>query len=360
VLWFLPFFLLHLFVMQYPGTHFYLFMPSWALLAALPLAALTESRTLRPVLRWGLVALVALWLVLSTGYLYLAFFQQSPEYVVNYDQERMPLYWAPYGEAIPEKPRYAFPIHEGWKALGTLAGWGCLEGTFASNEGSQSLRYWYLRPLRRVEFEENPDYVFVASRVQTRFPRYDEGRLEGYHHAGEIHVRGEPRIEIWVREPLPVRYVAYNAGDVDGAFDGVVPILDSWPASPPQVRALSLGGALTLESATLAPTTLAGGEVLHLDLVWKPGEPLEADYKLFVHIADGSGRPVAQWDGYPCFNMARTSQWAAGESVQDHAALTIPGEMPPGEYPVLIGLYDGTTGERLGGQAVEVATIAIR
>jgi 4-amino-4-deoxy-L-arabinose transferase-like glycosyltransferase len=74
-LWFLPFFILHLFVMQDPGTHFYLLMPSWSLLAALPLAAVTESRPIRPWLRWGVLGALTVWLLVSAGYLYLTFFR---------------------------------------------------------------------------------------------------------------------------------------------------------------------------------------------------------------------------------------------------------------------------------------------
>jgi hypothetical protein len=34
--------------------------------------------------------------------------------------------------------------------------------------------------------------------------------------------------------------------------------------------------------------------------------------------------------------------------------------MPAGSYQVLVGLYDGETGERLGGQAVSAGEIQVR
>ncbi len=71
LLWFAPALILHLFVMDLPGTHFYLFMGCWSLVAALPLAAVTESGALRPLVRGGILAAVALWLLISAGYLYL-------------------------------------------------------------------------------------------------------------------------------------------------------------------------------------------------------------------------------------------------------------------------------------------------
>jgi hypothetical protein len=357
-LWSAPFLILHLFVMQHPGTHFYLFMPSWSLLAALPLAAVMTSRSMRPVLRWGTLALVTIWLVVSAGYLYLAFFRQSPEYVVNYDESRAPLYWAPFGDKVPQRPRYAFPIQEGWKAVGTLAQWGCLEGSFSSNEGSQSLRFWYLPALERVKFEDAPDYIFVAAHLQAPYPQFSESRLEGYQQVGEVRLRDEPRIGIWARELLP--YAIYDQEAFAGVFDGEVPVLAEGAVSSIAIHDVSLGESMILEAGAMTPAALSAGDTLHLLLEWRPLRELTSDYKVFVHVTDVSGRPLAQWDGRPCLNLGSTRQWPVGEPVGDHVLLAIPEDMPAGDYLVVIGLYDEVTGERLGGQAVEMGTISVR
>jgi hypothetical protein len=359
VLWFLPFFILYIFIMQFPGTHFYLLMESWSLLAALPLAALAQSQRLRPALRWAGLAFVVAWLLVSAGYLYLAFFRQSPEYVINYDQERVPFYWAPYGENIPAKPRFGFPLREGWKALGTLAEWGCLGNSYASNDRSRHLPGWYLEPLARYPFDAQPDYIYVARHVHELHPRFGDSVLEGYQRVGEVRVREEPRIEIWARQPLPVPYVTYHIEDF-AIFDRVVPPLAAWPDPPVRVRDENLGGTMVLESAGLADTSVGVGDLLHLLLVWRPLQSLTGDYKLFVHLADEGGQPVAQWDSYPCSNTGRTSQWTAGEAVTDHVLLRIPDGTPPGEYSLLVGLYDAATGDRLGDRAIQVAAMTIR
>ena len=54
--------------------------------------------------------MVLVWLLVAAGYLYLMCFRQAPEYLVNYERERHPLYSAPYGENVPEKPRCGLPI----------------------------------------------------------------------------------------------------------------------------------------------------------------------------------------------------------------------------------------------------------
>ena len=359
VLWFAPAFVLHMFVMRFPGTHFYMVMESWSLLEALPLAALTQSKRMRPAWRWAGLALVIAWLAISSGYLYLVFFRQAPEYLAHYDEDRVPLYWAPYGENVPVEPRFGFAIQEGWKAPGTLDSWGCLDETYASNERSRNLGGWYLSEGNRARFARSPGLVFVASQVEKLNPEYDEDILEGYVRVGEVRVRDESRIELWAREPLPAPYVVYHFEDF-AIFDQLVPPL-SEPSDPPaQVREVPLGEVMILESAGLARTSLKRGELVHLPLVWRPQQAQAIDYKLFVHVADENGKPVAQWDGYPCLNTARTSQWPVGEAIEDHVLMRIPEDVPPGSYSLLVGLYDEATGERLGEQAVQITTITVR
>lgn len=358
-LWFAPYLIVYLFVITFPGTHFYLLMESWSLLAALPLAAVTQSRRIRPWVRGVLLGLAVAWLVISAGYLYLMFFQQSPEYLANYEKARVPFYWAPYGENVPVKPRFGFPMQRGWKALGMLTEWGYLGKNYASNERARHVPSWYLAAAKQVAFSSSPDLILVASYVHELHPQYDDSYLESYQRIGEVQVHNEPRIELWAQEPLPAPYVVYHAEDF-AIFDRIVPALSDWPDPSVRLREVALGETMVLKSAGVADTSVTRGDTLQLLLVWQPQEALATDYKLFVHVADESGRPVAQWDGYPCLNTARTSQWPVGESVRDHVLMSLPDGMPSGTYSLLVGLYDETTGERLGGQAIQVATITIR
>jgi hypothetical protein len=359
VLWFLPMFILLAVILRLPGTHFYLLMPSWSLLAALPLASLTEQRALPAPVRWALLGLVAVWLAVSTGYLYLAFFRQDPEYVVNYGEERLSLFPAPYGKNVPLDPRFGFPIHEGWKALGLLARWGCLQGTFASNEGSRFHEHWYLQDLTRVGQEDSPDYIFVAKHVQAPNWKYDESLADGYQPVASVQVREEARIEVLTRQPVAAFHTTYPSEEFALLFDRTVPALEDGPGMPLQVRGEELGSMVTLESVGLAQTSFRPGDTIHLLLVWRPQVPLPEDYKLFVHVAGEGGRPVAQWDGHPCFNLGRTSQWPPGASIVDHVLVATSDELLPGEYTLLAGMYDETSGERLGGRAIEIGRITV-
>lgn len=358
ILWILPYSVLYLFVVQFPGTHFYLIMPSWSLLASLPLAALWLPGAARPAVRRAAFVLVVLWLGISIHYLYLMFFRQVPEYLINYQSTRIPLYWAPYGQNIPEKPRFGFPIQEGWKTLGVLAEWKYLGSTYASNDYSRHL-YWYLGAFERVGFEQDPDFIFVAKHVQERDPAFHEDWLDDYYRVGEVRVRGEPRIELWAREPLAVDFVTYDVESFAPLFDTVVPTLQDLPMPPPLLTDQPLDDRITLAAARVDQTRLAAGDLLHVRLHWLPTQPLPEDYKLFVHLADGDGQPLAQWDGLPGLNTERTSLWPEGETFADHVLLRIPTDMAPGEYELLVGLYDASSRARVGGHAVAAAMIVV-
>lgn len=357
VLWFAPALFIYMALVQFPGTHFYLLMPSLCLLAALPLAALTGPG--QPAWRRaGSGAAILLWLAVGAGYLYLLFFRQQPEYLMNYQTERVGFYWAPYGENVPAKPRFGFPIHAGWKTLGVLSEWHYLNGTYASNERSRHLR-WYLGDFERVGWDEQPDYIFVARDLQEPDLEYDEERLEEYRHAGEITVRGEPRIAIYTRTDAPAVFTSYAAEPFEALFTGVVPTFREWPDPAAQARNVALGDGLALAQGGFAPVRSGRGDLLHVYLIWNVSAPPSADYKLFVHLADAAGRPLAQWDALPGLNTARTSTWQPGAPFQDHALLPLPDDLPAGEYQVLVGLYDPESGERLGGRAVQLGELSL-
>lgn len=237
-LWFAPYFILYFFVVEFPGTHFYMMMESWSLLAALPIAAMMTLPATRPV-RWAAGAFAGVGVAVSVGYLYLVFFQQSPEYVMNYPATRVPLYWTFYGDNIPAKPRFGFPIQEGWKVLGVLSESHDIGGTYASNERSNHLR-WYLSGLERVDWDEQPDMVFVATHLQEPDPAFNPDFLAGYEKVGDITVRGEPRITLYARPELALDLESYPSEGFAYTFDDMVArIADNTILAPPSLTGLA-------------------------------------------------------------------------------------------------------------------------
>ena len=135
--------------------------------------------------------------------------------------------------------------------------------------------------------------------------------------------------------------------------------LDESTNPPVRVEEAALGDAVMLQSAHLDGTRYSTGDTIDLLLIWRALQPLAKDYKVFVHVADESGSPVAQWDGLPGMNTARTSAWPVDESFRDHVFVRIPEDAPEGEYTLLAGMYDADTDHRLGGASVSIAKVTI-
>jgi hypothetical protein len=109
-------------------------------------------------------------------------------------------------------------------------------------------------------------------------------------------------------------------------------------------------------AGALGPVAVSGYD---LDGVARPGGRLDVavhlrvvgelpeDLTVFVHLTDGTGRPVAQHDGPPCGGGCPTTTWAPGDEIVDRETVTLPGSLPPGRYGLTIGLYDPNSGARL-------------
>ena len=108
-----------------------------------------------------------------------------------------------------------------------------------------------------------------------------------------------------------------------------------------------LGPAIDLVGSTLLTPEVQAGDSLVLSLYWRANASPELDYTIFVHVLDAAGNFVTQEDTMPADGAAPTSRWKPGEFVEDFHSLTLPEDMPPGEYHILVGMYDFQTGARL-------------
>jgi hypothetical protein len=110
------------------------------------------------------------------------------------------------------------------------------------------------------------------------------------------------------------------------------------------------------------------GQGVAVTLYWAARVPVPADYTVFVHLAAPDGSPYAQDDCQPQRGAYPTSFWDVGEVVADPHTILIP-ELPPGDYPLVAGMYLLETGERLRwlspdgavqGNAVPVTILSVR
>ncbi|MGD2207444.1 MAG: hypothetical protein PVH17_11770, partial [Anaerolineae bacterium] len=105
-------------------------------------------------------------------------------------------------------------------------------------------------------------------------------------------------------------------------------------------------------------------ETLAVTLHWRCLEPPTADYVVFVHLLDAAGNLIAQHDGQPRDGTYPTSVWDTDEVATDEHALSLPPDLPPGDYRLRVGLYRLETGERLpvagNGDSVELGPVEVR
>jgi 4-amino-4-deoxy-L-arabinose transferase-like glycosyltransferase len=110
---------------------------------------------------------------------------------------------------------------------------------------------------------------------------------------------------------------------------------------------LQLGDQISLlgyRAWNLAPHA---GEVTQLQLQWHADQAPQRRYKVFYQLLDPRDQVIAQRDAEPSGDSRPTSEWRAGNTIEDNHGLLIPPGTPPGTYRRIVGLYDLETLERL-------------
>ncbi len=119
---------------------------------------------------------------------------------------------------------------------------------------------------------------------------------------------------------------------------------DTEPVVPTDVV---LANAVTLYGYTLQNDVLSAGEATELSLYWDVSAQIPNQVSILIHLVDEAGRIVAQADGAPLGGLLNSLLWRPGDRWQDDHMITVPPDVVPGEYLLLIGMYDWQSGERL-------------
>ncbi|MEJ2210863.1 MAG: phospholipid carrier-dependent glycosyltransferase, partial [Anaerolineae bacterium] len=97
--------------------------------------------------------------------------------------------------------------------------------------------------------------------------------------------------------------------------------------------------ALALDGYDLAPADPRPGGELAVTLYWQPLQALDREYHSFVHLVDAGGQTVAQNDHRPGGVYYPTTLWRPGERLRDLHTLSLPADLPPGDYRLVAGMY---------------------
>jgi mannosyltransferase len=111
------------------------------------------------------------------------------------------------------------------------------------------------------------------------------------------------------------------------------------PASVPLQVAFE--GGMELRGVTIG-SSASGPGIRHLyaSPQWHAGEKPGVDYAVTLRLLNGDGAVVSQDDGMPIGPLLPATTWNAGDDKPGHMVLDIPDSVSPGEYDLVIGLYD--------------------
>jgi hypothetical protein len=89
------------------------------------------------------------------------------------------------------------------------------------------------------------------------------------------------------------------------------------------------------------------GDRIPLTIYWQATAPVDRSYTVFVHLVGADGQIWGQQDSPPGQGRLPTTGWVVGEVITDQYQVPVKAEAPPGEYRLLVGMYDASTGRRL-------------
>ncbi len=109
---------------------------------------------------------------------------------------------------------------------------------------------------------------------------------------------------------------------------------------PSRPLAASFENGLSLLGYDLQPVAATTSDSLKLTLYWRVDRRVDANLIVFTQLLNRGNHIYAQHDKPPVSELYKTSQWAPGDLLRDEYLLPIKAGAPPGEYRLLMGLYD--------------------
>ena len=191
-------------------------------------------------------------------------------------------------------------------------------------------------------------------------PEQPIARLHSYHGRGlypatlwplnvilaeRLALRLQPTIDAPV---LAMAYVRlYDEGE--GVSFGSVKVVPAvWPTPPATILA-QLGEGILLRQANFMPEVIRAGEmgVVTVNVVWSVAAAPQNTFTTFIHLGDPLSPPLATGDNQPRSGRYPTHVWAVGEVINDQYILNLPTDIPPGRYPLMLGMYDAAADIRI-------------
>ncbi len=332
--------LFYTFVVADPRTHVYTLFPGLSLVAAAGVFSIWKRlHQLKPrrasLARYAAITLLGLLLGASLLYVILLFVDVTPERQRTWRENRPPFFPTTWTEP-PQYGLFGFPHQAGWRLAPDLVS----ALPYGSNEESE-ITNWYMAQAPRTHCSDFQTFL-VAANAQDALP-YDEQRVQALPLQTTVTVHGAPSLRIYGEDaPTTVAPVVEATGHTLWRTPQQV----AAPARTGDVAVnVVLGDKIRLLGYTLQQETVEPGGTLDIILYWQALQPITRNYQVFVHLYDGE--MWAQHDGAPDCDVQPTSGWEPGQIVRDAHRLELETDTPPAEIPLLVGMYDLITLDRL-------------
>lgn len=136
-------------------------------------------------------------------------------------------------------------------------------------------------------------------------------------------------------------------------FDETTVILTSLAAPdqndlpvPPLTADYQFADGFSLAGVDL-PEQVESAGTLRIVFWWHTRQPLGRDLTQFVHVRSVDGEGFFAFDQPPFGGVFPTQDWPANVEMIDHWQVSLPPDLPPGDYTVQTGLYTPETIERV-------------
>lgn len=162
---------------------------------------------------------------------------------------------------------------------------------------------------------------------------------------------GGYRVSASIYQPRGDGLSAMTRPGEEGQFDRVTIgyVSVPWPGQVPdsaQLVEAVFGNQIKLLSCDCPAEGVPGAQV-PINLYWTAANPIGDNYVAFVHLLDGAGQYVTGLDSPPYGGRYDMRAWLSGDTIPDERLLTLPADLPPGEYSLRVGLYHPADGNRL-------------
>jgi 4-amino-4-deoxy-L-arabinose transferase-like glycosyltransferase len=339
--WGVPLFA-YVFLVGDPRTHLYVAYPGWAMIAGLGAAVLWQALVvpLRPLVAAG----GGVWAVALIGYQALIFLPTESTLLDLHGRWSGSIGQYVYAKLPDVRSYFGYPRHTGWKGAGWLISTGRFPADFRSVGEDFSVPIWYAFETPRSCYED-PELYLVPRSSYASESSLDELLAAEYSPAATIYSENRAGIDLFVKEQTVDVPARFDLTDLESSFDWAATpdrfVAGGRPAQPLVAR---FGSIAQLDGFTLSDQQVAPGGSLTVYLFWRSLTETQVGYRAFLHLGEN---PVwGQHDDDPACRLP-TTLWRAGQEAVGQFRVVSSPETPAGDYPLVLGLYDPTTGQRL-------------